>query len=151
MDTQTLINAIGDIHFPNEKAILKVRASVWYKSLSIKEKSQTEEDVRRLLDQTQKALLGVHEVYSTPFDRITILSMFHEPVNLIWKEDKTVLNGKRVKRHYFSLDNVDYKPKTIADFVSLIDSLERHKLTPKFSGDKSSAALLWNKSRNNTQ
>jgi hypothetical protein len=119
MDTQTLINAIGDIKGGNDK--------------------------------TRKALLGIYDVYSTPFDRITILSMFHEPVNLIWKEDKTVLNGKRVKRHYFSLDNVDYKPKTIADFVSLIDSLERHKLTPKFSGDKSSAALLWNKSRNNNQ
>ena len=119
MDTQTLINAIGDIRGANDK--------------------------------TRKILLGIYEVYSKPFSRLTVLSMFHEPVNMIWKEEKSILSGKNVKKHYFTIDGVEYRPKTIADFVSVIDSLGRHKLKPKFSGDKSAAALLWNKHRNNTE
>lgn len=117
MDTQTLIETIGDIKSDN--------------------------------DRTRRIISNIYSIYSRPFDRLTVLSMFHEPVNLIWKEERDMLNNGRAKKHYFSLDGKDYKPKTIADFISIIDSLGNHKLTPKFTENKSEAALLWNRHRNN--
>lgn len=90
-----------------------------------------------------KILQSIYEVYELPFDRLTILSLFEVPVNLKFHVDE---DG-----YYFSLDGVNYHPDTVADFVSVVRSLRRHKLTPKFSANTNKASILWNRDRKKLQ
>jgi|TARA_R110000782_G_scaffold16029_3_gene46368 hypothetical protein len=121
MDTRTLIQAVGEIKSNNYKI--------------------------RFRD-----LQGIYSVYGEPFERITALKNFQVPVNLIWgleekvdfKDDREVVT----RVHYFRLDEIDYYPDTIADFVSIINSLRKFKLTPRFVENEPTAAVLWNRDRN---
>lgn len=98
-------------------------------------------------------ITDLYGVYSKPFNRITILSLFEVPAQLKWHSEKTVIESgdreRHITRHYFSLEGKDYYPKNVADFISTIKSLGKYSLTPRFEGDKKTASILW-KPNNNT-
>ncbi len=127
MDTQTLIESIGELTANNDTT-------------------------------RRKMLLNIYSVYSQPFSRLVVLSTFEVPAQLIWHQDTEIKTekvnnieiDKKVKTDYFSIDRTVYRPKTIADFVSVIAALSRYRLTPKWD-DKGVASILWNRNRNNRE
>lgn len=106
MDTQTLIEAVGNIKSRSNK----IRFT-W--------------------------LQGIYEVYTTPFSRIKALQMFEDvPVNVKW-----------ISQTEFAVGGCIFKPKTFADFISIVSSLG-HNLEPRFDNNGNATFLvLRNKGR----
>jgi hypothetical protein len=86
-------------------------------------------------------ILAIYHTYAIPFRRLTVLSMFEVPPQVVWHKELSGEGGN----WYISIDKTVYKPKTIADFISLCECLPALNLSPKFEGNEVVASLLWNR------
>lgn len=92
-----------------------------------------------------RSILQIYNLYSLPFERLTVLSMFEVPPQIIWKTYKTYdpEERKEVERSYIVIDSVNYYPDTICDFICLAKCLRKINLSPKFEGNEMIASVLW--------
>lgn len=86
-------------------------------------------------------ILAIYNTYAIPFRRLTVLSMFEVPPQIVWQKESL---GDGVN-WYITINKAVYKPKTIADFISLCECLPAINLSPKFEGNEVVASLLWNR------
>lgn len=71
-------------------------------------------------EQRMKRLLDVYDAYSSPFNKINAKLLFEDfPEDFTWDSDSSFTRG-----------NVSFKPRTIADFLSIMSSIEID-LTPR--------------------
>lgn len=122
MDTKTLIETIGDFH-PNSKS-------------------------------ATHQITTIYDIYGSSFSKSKVVSLFDVPAQVVWikRENYYTDSVGREKKSYswdISIDGVEYSPKTIADFVSLISCYKRFNLTPRFEGNESVASILWKRRSNN--
>lgn len=82
-------------------------------------------------------LQGIYAIYCSGFSRLKVLRIFEDvPVNIKW-----------INQFEFSIGGCIFKPKTLADFISIISSMG-HDLNPRFDNDGNETFLiLWNKKR----
>jgi hypothetical protein len=85
-------------------------------------------------------LQSIYEVYAEPFNRLTVISLFELPKEIAFEKDKA--NGVHLQ-----INKKPYFPKTVADFVSLVDSLGDLEIKPKFKGNELRASVLWNRNK----
>lgn len=86
-------------------------------------------------------ILHIYSVYSQPFDRLTVLSLFDVPPQVTWHKSPM----SEDKRWFITIDKVKYYPENISEFITLIKCLGKLNLVPRFEGNEVNASLLWNR------
>lgn len=88
-----------------------------------------------------RMLLKIFSAYDTKFTRLNALTFFEEvPATFIWANEDSVNSS-------FKYNGTIFRPNTMADFISIVNSLGLD-LQPRFSSNPNSdAVVFWNNDR----
>jgi len=87
-------------------------------------------------------MLSIYDIYSRSFHKTTVDALFHLPDQIKWKVVKDLTGDRAFKQYYIEIDGINFFPKTVSDFISIVSST-RYNLSPRFFDNELSASILW--------